>query len=759
LFVATGFPEILHFVSRASSTMATVEALPLVGPPVVAVHVGAGLADLHGELDRQRLLQSLSLQKSLESETVRENPEKDQESHEKENLNSNEVRQDDDDDDSEELPHEPFLEMLKGESTHENNSGHLPTLGLTENLSTTFLESGNACLDFFFQVVPRTSSQRVAELLELAWKEDASTALKLVFQLRAVRGTGKSDKESFYTAALWLYHHHPSTLLANLGCIPAFGYYKDLLELVLRIVEGPQETQLRLLQKEEHNEVVRFGKFKLKAKEKAAGNIRAYRQIMRTYALACGKGAPREAYKSRKGAAARAAKEDGTLLPQAERIAAQQVKDEAMKEQARKKRRIVTAELAERAVEKYSQDSRFKLLHSAVAQIFADQLAKDVLALAEKRQFDLSLAAKWAPSLDQSYDKRTLMCESIARRLFLKSSFPEYADLEDAHYAYRVRDRLRKEVLVPLRRCLELPEVYMSASRWEELPYNRVASVAMKNYKEIFEKKDPERFKKFLEDVTAGKAKLAAGALLPHQIVQEAVEKEDQGEAGKVSELQWKRLVEDMKKQGSLSNCMAVCDVSGSMAGVPMEVCIALGLLVSDLCEQPWKNHIMTFSSQPQLHLVKGETIAERYRFTKSMDWGFNTDFQAVFDIILSKALLHSLPPEKMIKRLFVFSDMEFDQATEGEAGSDWEATDYMVICNKFKKAGYGDHPPQIVFWNLRDSRSTPVVKNQKGVAMVSGFSKNLLKVFLQNDGEINPMLVMQQAIAGPMYQELQLVD
>jgi hypothetical protein len=281
----------------------------------------------------------------------------------------------------------------------------------------------------------------------------------------------------------------------------------------------------------------------------------------------------------------------------------------------------------------------------------------------------------------------------------------------------------------------------------------------MKNYKEIFEKKDPQRFKKFLEDVTAGRAKLAAGALLPHQIVQEAVEKEDQGEAGKVSELQWKRLVEDMKKQGSLSNCMAVCDVSGSMAGVPMEVCIALGLLVSDLCEQPWKNHIMTFSSQPQLHLVKGETIAERYRFTKSMDWGFNTDFQAVFDIILSKALLHSLPPEKMIKRLFVFSDMEFDQATEGEAGSDCEATDYMVICNKFKKAGYGDHPPQIVFWNLRDSRSTPVVKNQKGVAMVSGFSKNLLKVFLQNDGEINPMLVMQQAIAGPMYQELQLVD
>ncbi|KAM2647780.1 hypothetical protein TB1_000991 [Malus domestica] len=30
-----------------------------------------------------------------------------------------------------------------------------------------------------------------------------------------------------------------------------------------------------------------------------------------------------------------------------------------------------------------------------------------------------------------------------------------------AHYAYKVRDRLRKEVRVPLRKVLELPEVYI----------------------------------------------------------------------------------------------------------------------------------------------------------------------------------------------------------------------------------------------------------------------------------------------------------
>ena len=33
-----------------------------------------------------------------------------------------------------------------------------------------------------------------------------------------------------------------------------------------------------------------------------------------------------------------------------------------------------------------------------------------------------------------------------------------------------IRDRLRREVVVPLRKVLELPEVYISAGKWDELP-------------------------------------------------------------------------------------------------------------------------------------------------------------------------------------------------------------------------------------------------------------------------------------------------
>ncbi|KAG2330317.1 hypothetical protein Bca52824_001497 [Brassica carinata] len=211
-------------------------------------------------------------------------------------------------------------------------------------------------------------------------------------------------------------------------------------------------------------------------------------------------------------------------------------------------------------------------------------------------------------------------------------------------------------------------------------------------------------------------------------------------------------MVDDMRTKGSLTNCIAISDVSASMTGTPMEVSVALGLLVSELSEEPWKGKLITFSETPQLHLVKGDDLRSKTQFVRDMDWGANTDFQKVFDLILKVAVDGKLKPEEMIKRVFVFSDMEFDEASSSSRynrrKSSWE-TNYEVIVSKYKEKGYGGVVPEIVFWNLRDSKSTPVTRSEKGVALVSGFSKNLIKMFLDNDGEIDPM----------KYNELVVID
>lgn len=609
-----------------------------------------------------------------------------------------------------------------------------PPMGFTENGSGTFLSSGNPCLDFLFHVVPSTPPQTLTGFLNASWAHNPLTTLKLICNLRGVRGTGKSDKEGFYTAALWLHSLHPKTFACNVALFAEFGYFKDLPEIIYRLLEG---SDVRQIQKAEWERRKRGGSGIVK-KRIYSRRGRKFRMIM-SRSRNC-KQQPKR--RNKKPAMA-----DTREL----RVANAMQRNKLEKERASALRKEKKIDTAKKVIARYSSDPDFRFLYDRVSDHFAECLKNDMKLYESGEVTKISLAAKWCPSIDSSFDRATLICESIARKVFPKTLYTEYEGIEDAHYAYRVRDRLRKQVLVPLRKALELPEVYIGANRWDSLPYNRVASVAMKLYKDKFLMHDPERFKKYLEDVKAGKAKIAAGALLPHEIIGSL---DDPFDGGQVAELQWKRIVDDLMQKGKLRNCMAICDVSGSMHGTPMEVSVALGVLVSELSEEPWKGKLITFSENPELQVLEGDSLRSRTDFVTEMEWGMNTDFQKVFDLILQVAVNGNLKPEQMIKRLFVFSDMEFDQAS----ANPWE-TDYQVIVSKYKEKGYGSVVPEIVFWNLRDSRSTPVLGTQKGVALVSGFSKNILTLFLDNEGIINPEQVMEAAISGQEYQKLVVLD
>ncbi|KAK1418858.1 hypothetical protein QVD17_28006 [Tagetes erecta] len=632
-----------------------------------------------------------------------------------------------------------------------------PILTFTENLSATYITSQNPCLDFFFHVVPNTSSDDLIDRLNLAWKHNPLTTLKLICNLRAVRGTGKSDKLGFYTAAIWLHNHHPKTLAFNVPSLVEFGYFKDLVEILYQLIEGPN--------------VRRIAKSQWMSKKKAK-EVKCYPwQRQRK-----GKGFARKMYFLNKK---RMKKMNGdnesnemkgelrARVPREQRIEANRAQMKAEKERAKALRKEKESAMAQKANDRYSSDPDYRFLYDQVSLFFADCLRSDIEKLNSGDCKGISLAAKWCPSVDSSYDKALLICESISRLMYPRDSHPEFDELDDGSYVFRVKNLLRKQVLVPLHNALKLPEVYMSAKQWSSVSYDRVASIAMKNYTNIFLHRDNERFRAYLESVKAGDAKIAAGALLPHEIIGGL---NCGSGAAMVAELQWKRMVDDLLHKGKLTNCIAVCDVSGSMSGTPMEVSVALGLLVSELSAEPWKGHVITFSESPQLHLIAGGDLRSKTQFIHHMDWGMNTNFQKVFDRLLEVGVKGKLSEDEMVKRVFVFSDMEFDRASSDP----WE-TDYEAIERKFREHGYAK-VPEIVFWNLRESRSTPVTGNQKGVALLSGFSKNLLTLFLEEGGVIkqedipnvtdgdensdsNPEATMEAAISGELYQKLVVCD
>ena len=66
------------------------------------------------------------------------------------------------------------------------------------------------------------------------------------------------------------------------------------------------------------------------------------------------------------------------------------------------------------------------------------------------------------------------------------------------------------------------------------------------------------------------------------------------------------------------------------MSGTPIEVCVALGQLVSELSEDPWKGNVITFSANPELQKIQGDSLVSKTEFVRMMEWGANTDFQKV---------------------------------------------------------------------------------------------------------------------------------
>lgn len=637
-----------------------------------------------------------------------------------------------------------FFDDMMIDSTSAFSLDNQPLISFTENNSATYLSSGNPCLDFFFHVVPNTPPEDLIERLQLSWNHNPLTTLKLVCNLRAVRGSGKSDKESFYTAALWLHKHHPKTLASNIPLLVEFGYFKDLLEILYRLIEGP--------------EVRRIAKSEWISKKSVKGKGDA----RKLYFLS------KKNKKKKKNGDEEMKAKLRERVPREQRIEANRAQMKAEQERAKASKNEKQPAMAEKAQNRYNSDPDYKLLHDQVSKFFADRLRSDIQSLNSGDCTKISLAAKWCPNVDSSYDKATLICESIARTIYPRNSDPEFDKLDDANYAFKIKNRLRKQVLVPLHNALKLPEVYMSAKQWSSISYDRVASIAMKNYTDIFLHRDNARFRDYLQNVSTGDAKIAAGALLPHEIIGSL--KRGSG-ASIVAELQWKRMVDDLSKKGKLTNCIAVCDVSGSMSGTPMEVSVALGLLVSELSAEPWKGHVITFSESPELHLIQGGDLRSKTEFIRNMSAGFNTNFQKVFDRMLEVGVNGKLTEDQMVKRVFVFSDMEFDQASDDP----WE-TDYEAIERKFRDHGY-ENVPEIVFWNLRDSSSTPVSGGRKGVALLSGFSKNLLTLFLEEggvikpedvpnksdvkvgDGGLNPEDTMEAAISGELYQKLIMCD
>ena len=352
---------------------------------------------------------------------------------------------------------------------------------------------------------------------------------------------------------------------------------------------------------------------------------------------------------------------------------------------------------------------------------------------------EVSLLAKWLPSVNASSAETVLYAKKIARHF----------GMSDASY---------RKALVSLRAHIRIIENNLREKDYS-FDYSKQPSKAMYKYRKAFMRNDAERYNDFIGKVSSGEVRLHADTLAPYELVEPYIN----DNAYTANSRSFMRQISEQEKNvlnatwnslpdfSSEENAIAVIDTSGSMywdaKPKPAAVALSLGLYFAEHNTGLYKNHFIEFSARPQLIEIKGDTFADRLRYVASFNEVANTNLEAVFDLILNSAVKNNVPASELPAKLIIISDMEFDRCVSN-AGS----TNFKNAKAKFEAHGY--KLPDIVFWNVASrNRQQPVTKDEQGVALVSGCTPRLFEMVAS--GTMNPYAFMLEVVESERYAKI----
>lgn len=367
-----------------------------------------------------------------------------------------------------------------------------------------------------------------------------------------------------------------------------------------------------------------------------------------------------------------------------------------------------------------------------VIEIIRQQLNVDMEGM--KQNGNVSLLAKWLPSINTSSEKSRAMGRLIASKLSMSEK--EY-----------------RKMLSALRGYLDVVERKMSADQFSNIQYDAVPSKANIIYKDAFLRHDEERRKAFLESLKKGEAKINAGVLFPHEIVHAYMSGYGLAAYDETLEQLWKAQLDTMD---GAENSIIVADGSGSMmvqigsgSCTALSVANALAIYFAERSKGQFANKYITFSANPQLvDLSKGKNLREKLQLALAYNEVANTDIYKVFQLILQTAQNNKMNQEELPKNVIIVSDMEFDSCAQNA-----NEKLFVQIQREYRRCGY--KLPRLIFWNVNSRTGTiPVKGNDLGVALVSGFSTNIFKMVLSN--ELDPYKALLDILNTERYKAIE---
>lgn len=377
-------------------------------------------------------------------------------------------------------------------------------------------------------------------------------------------------------------------------------------------------------------------------------------------------------------------------------------------------------------------------LKEDVIRLIAEQLEVDKAYMKDGKS--CSLICKWLPSENCS-SKETKRYATIIRK------------------GLNMTSRGYRKMLSEMRKYIDVVERKMSAKEWNAINYEAVPSRANLIYNNAFLRNDEERRREYLGKLEKGEVKINASTLFPHDIVHKYMSGGMWSQSLKsydaTLEGLWKALPDTVK---GAENTIVVADGSGSMtcnvggntSVTALDVANALAIYFAERSSGEFKDKYITFSHRPQLvDFSNAKTLRDKIQIALRHNEVADTNIEATFDLILQTAVNNNMSQEDMPKNILIVSDMEFNSACCYRPN---EAL-FTTIAKKY--AVYGYKLPRLVFWNVNSRTGTiPVKENDLGVALVSGFSVNIVNMVISN--KLDPYECLLDTLNTERYQPIE---
>lgn len=372
----------------------------------------------------------------------------------------------------------------------------------------------------------------------------------------------------------------------------------------------------------------------------------------------------------------------------------------------------------------------FPVLRQEALSEIRVQLEEDLINARKGK--NISLLAKWLPSINTSSAKSRKLAKIIC---------------EDIGWS----EKQYRKTLSMLREYIRVVECDMSANRWGRINYEHVPSKANLLYKKAFLRHDAVRRIDYLNRLAAGKTKVNASVANPAEIVQKYHINSwvRSAEIDNLLEGMWKSLLSHGCK-----NTLVVRDGSGSMrTRVPktkmltcLDVATALAIYMAEHNTGEWKDKFITFSSRPEIvDMSNCETLRDKLLLCNGYNDCSNTDVYRTMRLVLDTAIENNLKQEEMPEMIVIVSDMQFDPGAHNFSKSLFDH-----ISEEFAESGY--KLPRICFWNVdsEPDKGVPMQNNENGVILCSGFSTNIMNMFMS--GKTDPYEVLLDTLYGERY-------